>query len=133
MTNPETGFSLTEVVGDLFSCPDTTSLCHCVSEDLAMGKGSHHKSCLSKSLGIAVLFKKKFGGIDELKKQQQRPGGVAFLRRENRFVFYLITKLRYFNKPTYTDLKDSLVSMKDLMMEHNVKDLAMPRIGSSSH
>ena len=51
------GFCFSEVKGDLFSSPDTSSLAHCVSEDLAMGKG------------VAVLFKRKFGGVAELKAQ----------------------------------------------------------------
>ena len=51
------GLRFSEVRGDLFSCPDTASLAHCVSEDMHMGKG------------IAVLFKKKFGGVPELKSQ----------------------------------------------------------------
>ena len=46
-----------EVQGDLFSCPISSSMAHCVSEDLAMGKG------------VATLFKEKFGGIRELKAQ----------------------------------------------------------------
>lgn len=46
-----------EVRGDLFSCPKTASLAHCVSSDLRMGKG------------IAVAFKKTFGGVEELKQQ----------------------------------------------------------------
>lgn len=46
-----------EVKGDLFSCPPTSSLAHCVSEDMAMGKG------------VAVLFKKEFGGVGELRAQ----------------------------------------------------------------
>ena len=45
--------------GDLFSSPDTDSLAHCVSQDLGMGKG------------IAVLFKKTFGGVEELKSQSE--------------------------------------------------------------
>ena len=48
---------LSEVKGDLFSCPSSTSLAHCVSEDMHMGKG------------IATLFKQKFGGVGELKSQ----------------------------------------------------------------
>ena len=48
-------FSLTTVKGDLFSCPQNASMAHCVSRDLAMGKG------------IAVLFKKRFGHIQQLK------------------------------------------------------------------
>ncbi len=51
-------FILTEKCGDLFSCPDTASLAHCVSADLAMGKG------------IAKLFKAKFCGVDDLKSQR---------------------------------------------------------------
>ena len=46
-----------EVKGDLFTCPATASLVHCVSEDMNMGKG------------IATLFKKKFGGVAELRTQ----------------------------------------------------------------
>lgn len=49
--------TFTEVKGDLFSCPPRASLAHCVSEDMAMGKG------------IATLFKRKFGGVGELKAQ----------------------------------------------------------------
>lgn len=50
-------FCFSEVKGDLFSCPDSSSLAHCVSEDMAMGKG------------VAVLFKRKFAGVAELKAQ----------------------------------------------------------------
>lgn len=46
-----------EMHGDLFSCPKTASLAHCVSADLRMGKG------------IASTFKQRFGGVDELKEQ----------------------------------------------------------------
>lgn len=56
-SKPSSCFSFTEVKGDLFSCPESSSLAHCVSADLAMGKG------------VAVLFKRKFGGVAELKAQ----------------------------------------------------------------
>ena len=49
--------SFSEFRGDLFQCPGTTSLAHCVSEDMAMGKG------------IAKVFKRKFEGKEELIKQ----------------------------------------------------------------
>ena len=45
--------------GDLFSSRETDSLAHCVSKDLAMGKG------------IAVIFKKTYGGVEELKAQSK--------------------------------------------------------------
>ena len=43
----------------MFACPETDSLVHCVSADLRMGKG------------IAVVFKNKFGGVEELKAQSK--------------------------------------------------------------
>lgn len=64
----ESKLVLKEIKGDLFSCPASTSLAHCVSEDLRMGKG------------IATLFKTKFGRVSELKAQgNELPGySVAF-------------------------------------------------------
>jgi hypothetical protein len=46
-----------EIHGDLFTSSNDTSLAHCVSKDLSMSKG------------IAKLFRDKFSGINELKKQ----------------------------------------------------------------
>ena len=53
----EASYKLTERTGNLFSCPASESLAHCISADVRMGKG------------IAVSFKTKFGGVDELKSQ----------------------------------------------------------------
>lgn len=113
----KTGFRLEEKKGDLFTCPSTCSLAHCISEDVRMGKG------------IAVLFKKKFGGVEEIKKQGVKPGGVAVLERGGRYIYYLVTKVKYSNKPTYDSLRSSLEAMRDHCLKHQVKQLAMPRIG----
>ena len=96
---PPGPLKFSEVKGDLFSCLPTSSLAHCVSEDMAMGKG------------VAVLFKKEFGGVGELKAQGTaiypmwislliytgqlfaagvKPGGVAVLKRKDRHVYYLV-------------------------------------------
>ena len=47
----------------------------------------------------------------------------------DRHVFYLVTKERYFNKPTMESLEASLRRMRDLCTQHHVRRLAMPRIG----
>ena len=65
--------------GDLFSSPSEASLAHCVSEDLRMGKG------------IATIFKRKFGGVRELSSQGEKVGGCAVLKRNQRYVFYLVS------------------------------------------
>ncbi|XP_048586652.1 ADP-ribose glycohydrolase OARD1 isoform X2 [Nematostella vectensis] len=106
-----------EVKGDLFTSPPNESLAHCISADIKMGKG------------IAVLFKKKFGGVDELHKQAQKPGGLAVLKRGPRFIYYLVTKEKFWQKPTYETLQQSLVAMSNHAMEHAVTDISMPMIG----
>lgn len=67
--------------------------------------------------------------MTELKKQNAQVGGVAVLSREDRFVYYLITKEHYYDKPTYQTLHQSLEAMRNNVMLNDVKSLAMPRIG----
>lgn len=106
-----------EKKGDLFTCAESHSLAHCISADIAMGKG------------IAVLFKRKFGGVQELRAQGQKPGGLAVLKRGERYIYYLVTKEKYWNKPTYDSLKSSLLAMKKHSMVNKVKCICMPKIG----
>lgn len=110
-------FKFDEKEGDLFSCPPSWSLAHCISVDAHMGKG------------IAVLFRDKFKGVDEIKKQGAKVGGCAILERDSRYIYYLTTKERYFEKPTYDSLQSSLETMKKHCIEKEVKNVAMPAIG----
>eukprot|EP01103_Thecamoeba_quadrilineata_P013290 TRINITY_DN3647_c0_g1_i2.p1 TRINITY_DN3647_c0_g1~~TRINITY_DN3647_c0_g1_i2.p1 ORF type:complete len:132 (-),score=22.34 TRINITY_DN3647_c0_g1_i2:6-401(-) len=87
------------------------------SEDLRMGKG------------IAPIFKDTFGGVSELKSQAIKSGGVAWLKRGERYVYYMITKPCYWQKPRYEDLWKSLEHLKYLCLEQNVTQLSMPAIG----
>lgn len=110
-------FILNHISGDLFSCDEDVSLVHCVSEDLEMGKG------------IAVQFKKRFKQVEELKSQKKGVGDVAILSDENRFVYYLITKKKYWQKPTLSNLQLSLNSMKSHIITNKIHKIAMPMIG----
>ncbi|XP_062396589.1 ADP-ribose glycohydrolase OARD1 [Sardina pilchardus] len=110
-------WKLQHVKGDLFSCPADESLAHCISEDCRMGAG------------IAVLFKKKFGGVDDLKAQKKLTGECAVLKRSQRYVYYLITKKKYNHKPTYDSLRKSLLAMKAHCLANGVTRVSMPRIG----
>jgi len=111
------GFTLKEVRGDLFSSPSTESLCHCISRDYKLGKG------------IAKLFREKFGRIDELKDSGARVGGLAVLKDGKRFVYNLVTKEKYSDKPSYESLRKSLEAMKVHCLAHGVESISMPRIG----
>lgn len=110
---------INEIQGDLFTDKNggKDNLAHCVSKDLRMGKG------------IATIFKDRFGQIDHLKHQNKNPGEVAHLQIGDRFIFYLITKERYFEKPEYTDLYLSLVALKDLCVANKLKSVSMPKLG----
>ena len=106
---------LIEINGNLFE--DNNSLAHCVSQDLAMSKG------------IAVIFKEKFGNVDKLLNQKKKIGECAFLKFDDRMIFYLITKNKYYHKPTYDNLRKSLCDMKKLCIDNDITKLSMPKIG----
>lgn len=102
--------------GDLFS--DTQhALVHCVSQDLHMGAG------------IAVQFKKRFGRVDCLRTQRPTVGRCLFLLHQQRFIFYLVTKTRYFDKPTYTSLRYALEDLRIRCETYKINVLSLPRIG----
>lgn len=103
--------------GDLFQVDSSISLAHCVSHDFAMGRG------------IALEFKKRFAGVDDLKKQGKLVGECAQLQRDKRFIFYLITKSLYWHKPTYRDLEKSLGDLKFVCEREKIYHVAIPRIG----
>jgi O-acetyl-ADP-ribose deacetylase (regulator of RNase III) len=54
---------------------------------------------------------------------------VAVLEHEGRFIYYLVTKKYSQEKPRFSDLVSSLQNMRIHCAEHNVKHVAMPRIG----
>lgn len=107
-----------EIKQDLFSVDmDKYYLVHCISSDCKMGAG------------IAVEFEKRFKLRDELLKHKlglrYYPSCIPINN-----VFNLITKDKYWDKPTYESLKDSLNIMKIICDRQKIKYLAMPRIGS---
>lgn len=132
-----------EIKGDLFLSND--NLCHCVSEDFHMGKG------------IAVKFRQKFGSVNFLLSQKAKIGECAMLRiplyipddrgmnkekekekeidkedkekNKDRIIFYLVTKKRYWGKPTLDSLKNSVRYMSEICKKENIKSISMPRIG----
>ncbi len=106
---------VSETKGDLFN--DATNLAHCVSADFKMGAG------------VAKIFSEKFGGRDELLQQSVSVGEVGVLVRDGRHIFYMVTKQRYFDKPTYESLSKCLRTLAKVCLEKKITSLAMPRIG----
>lgn len=113
----------TEKTMDLFSVSDDYYLAHCISADFAMGKG------------IAVEFNTRFSMKKNL--QDEYPYYLEYYIDEHvggeciqiDRVFNLITKERYYNKPTIGTLEDALRGMKKLCKDLKVRKIAMPKIG----
>ena len=103
--------------GDLFDASNSSaSLAHCVSRDLKMGKG------------IAKLFRQKFGRLEELEKANAKVGEIIVLKNGRQFIYYLVTKEKYDDRPTYEDLRKTLTKMRDHAEIHDVIGISMPKI-----
>ncbi|XP_016663679.1 uncharacterized protein LOC100164186 isoform X2 [Acyrthosiphon pisum] len=61
----------------------------------------------------------------------QRPnvGSVAFLQHNDRFIYYLVTKEFSNGKPSYNSITAAITKLRDFIVQHDVKKLAIPRIG----
>jgi len=103
----------TEIHGDIFDAPEEYYLVHCISSDLAMGRG------------IAVKMNNTFQLRNELRKSHIIMPSAVLVNR----VFNLITKDKYWHKPTYSTIGKALQFMKAICVMHGIKKLAMPTIG----
>ena len=106
-----------EEVRDLFTVPQGFYLVHCISGDFALGAG------------IAKQFVKVYNMKEKLESRWD------FIDKdENKTiiidnVFNLITKRKYFQKPTYDSLREALEDMKEQANNLLITKLAMPKIG----
>ncbi|KAG5891443.1 hypothetical protein JTB14_019921 [Gonioctena quinquepunctata] len=80
------------------------------------------------SRGIAVVFSKKFGQLQTLREQNPEVGGVLELKKGQRNIYYLVTKRRSQDKPSYEDVWKSLTKLRDTMVDQNLVDLAIPKL-----
>jgi len=77
------GKNVNEIAGSLFEASREYALGHCVLQDFQMGKN------------LALEFRRRFGQIEELKKQKKSVTEVASIVAEERTIIYLITKKYY--------------------------------------
>ena len=113
--------TLTEVHQDLFTVPKDYCLVHCINADFALGAG------------IAKEFAKR--GVKEwllnYSLVTERKVGKCIITFETgwRAEFNLITKEKYWQKPTYDSLKTALEEARVFCLPHSDIKLAMPKIG----
>ncbi|XP_037055476.1 ADP-ribose glycohydrolase OARD1 [Peromyscus leucopus] len=98
-----------------------------------MGLDSKPHSCKDLfSLGIGFESEgvcKTLLTVEVWRPGEKKSGEVAVLKRDGRYIYYLITKKRASHKPTYENLRKSLEAMKSHCLKNGVTDLSMPRIG----
>ena len=113
----------TEREGDLFDYGGERCLVHCISADFALGKG------------IAAEFQRRFQTKDRLRERYK--DYLSRYREEKLLgdclpvdgVMNLVTKERYWGKPTYQSMETALQALKRLCRQEGIEGLAMPCIG----
>lgn len=114
--------TFTEEKGDLFAAEilSNYTLCHCISSDFALGAG------------IAKEFAKmgvKKALCENFPKQWQGRGYCLITVTNGVTVTNLVTKERYFHKPTLETLQQALEDFRAQALKMGIKRVAMPKIG----
>lgn len=119
---------------DLFTVDESYALAHCISADLALGAG------------IAVEFQNRFN-IRTILQNMYPNGYIKMGQLANygaiyiyigadtsngsfgRDIINIVTKKEYWQKPTMSSMTSALSQVRSLCVEHNIKKLAIPKIG----
>lgn len=108
---------------DLFSVPKDYALCHCISSDFALGAGiaKEFARCGVKQQ-LEFLYKTNTWNYKGYML-------VTFMKPYNA-VFNLVTKEKYWHKPTLVAIRQALESAKEYT-DHSLqmRKIAMPKIG----
>lgn len=111
-----------EEKGDLFAeeILSNYALCHCISSDFALGAG------IAKAFaGMGV--KKQL--CEKYPKEWQGRGYCLITETNGIVVGNLVTKERYFHKPTLETLRQALENFHEQALEMRLQKIAMPKIG----
>lgn len=99
------------IKGNLLDCDD--NIAHCVSVDFKMGAG------------IAKQIVAKYGR-DVVKADLHQ---IGYKIVDNKYILYIVTKVNYWNKPSLSDMKESLKSLAIFCEENDITSLSIPKIG----
>ena len=106
-----------EVIGNVFD--SKASIAHCVSADF------------KRAAGIARHFKRKFptnypSNLDH----SYTPLWPQWLPERRRYLYILVKKQKYFNKPKFSTLRASLERMRTHAENNSISRISMPCIGT---
>lgn len=114
---------------DLFTMPSDYALAHCISADFKFGAGIARK--FDELFDARQKLFNVFPGswIPRWDKTQERFRGGSIILFSDHTFFNLVTKRNYWDKPTLTTIENALIWMREQCDNHNIKKLAMPRLG----
>lgn len=114
-----------EIKGNLFDAPGDAYLVHCISADFALGAGIAVE--FNKRFDERRLLKEKYPTFMDIYHRLGLLGKTGTCILEGR-VCNLVTKERYFHKPTLSSMRDALLNMKKKIPKD--AHLCMPTIGA---
>lgn len=111
-----------EIKRDVFKCLDVEEqwhIVHCISRDAKMGAG------IAKT--IRNRFPDQIRAAEHYVPEIIQSNFTRVLGTEP--IIHLVTKEKYYEKPTYDTMRQALKQLKDFCEIHKIDRLAMPRIG----
>ncbi|KAK3920889.1 Retrovirus-related Pol polyprotein from transposon 412 [Frankliniella fusca] len=118
LSNGSDKFTILHTYGSILESPEDLPIVHAVSHDGKFGKG------------LARQLEQEFQLREDFLKEKERgfPGYVA-LQRGNRIIVNLITKSRYFHKPTSTDIEQAFLLLRDWLEANHISEWCLPELG----
>ena len=114
-----------EIKGNLFDAPQNSYLVHCISADFALGAGIATE--FNKRFDERRLLKEKYPKFPIIYQKLCATGQTGTCIVEGK-VCNLVTKEKYWHKPTMQSMKDALRILKKKVP--NDAMLSMPMIGA---
>jgi hypothetical protein len=82
-----------------------------------------------REIGITGAFRQRYGNqLSQIQAQKKTVGQVASVPTQQRYVFYMITRQKSYNKPNYADIEMCLVELRKACEKLGVYQLALPRV-----
>lgn len=113
-------FHLIHKIGSLMDSPPDLPIIHAVSEDGEFGAG------LSKQIEEVYSVKKEFREKVQKYKESRGNCPLVAVKRDKRTIINVITKKRYFDKPTPMEVKRSLEDLKRWLDFFKIKEWCLP-------
>ena len=108
------------IEGNIFDLKNKYALVHCIAADAIMGGG------------IAVQFRKFYPEMQAYIRNNKPsvPDCIPYTDASGRTIYNLITKTSSYGKPTRENLTNSLILLRQLVIENGDKFIAMPLISA---